>query len=68
MAKAPSPIAIAVIALVGFIGPKKIRNPIANFSMAAATKTGSRIAGADFVKVHGVFSGGLIAKPSTRFA
>src|SRR5262245_43723577 len=46
-AKAPSPIAIAVIALVGFIGPKKVSNPIANFSMAAATKTGPRIVGAN---------------------
>ena len=46
MAKAPSPIAIAVIALVGFIGPKKVSNPIANFSIAAATKTGARVVGA----------------------
>jgi len=43
MAKAPSPTAIAVIAVVRFIGPKKVNNPIAIFSMAAATKTGGRI-------------------------
>ena len=46
MAKMPSKIAIAVIAFVRFIGPKKTTNPIANFSMAAAIKTGVRVAGA----------------------
>lgn len=39
-------IAIAVIALVRFIGPKKVSNPIANFSIAAAVKTGARTVGA----------------------
>src|SRR5215468_781299 len=45
MEKALSPTAIAVIAVVRFTGPKKVKNPIANFSMAAATKTGVRTAG-----------------------
>src|SRR5215831_5740691 len=45
MAKAPSPTAIAVIAVVRFTGPKKVSNPIANFSMAAAAKTGARTTG-----------------------
>src|SRR5215470_15952041 len=45
MAKALSPTAIAVIAVVRFTGPKKVNSPIANFSMAAAAKTGARAAG-----------------------
>src|SRR5262245_19909221 len=45
MAKAPSPTAIAVIAVVRFIGPKNASNPIANFSMTAAAKTGVRTVG-----------------------
>jgi len=36
---------MTVIAVVRFTGPKKINNPIANFSIVAAIKTGVRIAG-----------------------
>src|SRR5215469_14503122 len=45
MAKTPSPIARAVMHLVRFRGPKKVDTPIANFSIAAAAKTGARTAG-----------------------
>src|SRR5215467_3750243 len=60
MAKAPSPIAIAVIALVRFIGPKKVSNPIANFSMAAAAKTGARTVG-----TYALYT---ISAPTTRIS
>src|SRR5215510_15260993 len=60
MAKAPSPIAIAVITLVGFIGPKKVSNPIANFSMAAVTKTGARI-----VRAYALYT---ISAPTTKIS
>ena len=46
MAKTPSTIAITVIGLVRFTGPKKTSIPIANFSVAAAIKIGVRVPGA----------------------
>ncbi len=37
--------AIAVIAIVRFTGPKRIRATMTNFSMMAAVKIGARVAG-----------------------
>jgi hypothetical protein len=56
----PSTIAITVIPLVRFTGPKKTSNPIAIFSTAAATKTGTRIAGSYALK--------MISPPTTRIS
>src|SRR5215472_1748675 len=46
--------------LVRFIGPRKLNNPIANFSMAAAAKTG--------VRTTGTYALYTISAPTTKIS